>query len=143
MKKFIFMACLMSVVLTAFATQKADPPGPALNLISVDGQIATLPVDGQIATLSMDGQTVATCNQMWNIRNLQAPVMLNVEVSSTPAQVADEHQYAITMAGKSVALAYYQWPIVAQSIGTGSYTNYKSPTAVVSTFGAAASRFTK
>ena len=80
-----------------------------------------------VATLSVDGQAVVSFDSLWNIVDLQTPVMLNMEVSSPSAQVVDAYSCSTPMGEISMTLVSYRWPnsknemMILRNDYTGNY----------------------
>lgn len=99
MKKFVCMIglLLMTLIVQAKAQLKAyAPPEQDIGYQTV-------------ATLSIDGMPVATFDALFNIVDLQTPVMLK-KVSNLSAQVVDAYNYPTPMGDVSMTLVCYMWP---------------------------------
>lgn len=77
MKKFLCMACLMLVTMMAQAANETKAVQPPENDIGI------------VANIVQVGQTFEVINTLC-LQDLQAPVVLNMEVSEMPAQVTTE-----------------------------------------------------
>ena len=101
MKRLIscFMLLAISMVVMATAQMKA--------YASAEPDIGCEQI---VATLSVDGQAVVSFDSLWNIVDLQTPVMLNMEVSSPSAQVVDAYSCSTPMGEISMTLVSYRWP---------------------------------
>ena len=100
MKKFVCMMCLMMITLMAHATAQMMDYSPPEQDIGYE----------MVATLSLDGQTVASFDSQLNIVDLQTPVMLNQEASTTSAQVVDACSLLTPTGEVSMTLVCYRWP---------------------------------
>jgi len=100
MKKFVCMMCLMMITLMAHATAQMMDYSPPEQDIGYE----------MVATLSLDGQTVASFDSQLNIVDLQTPVMLNQEASTTSAQVVDAYSCTTPQGEISMTLVCYRWP---------------------------------
>jgi len=100
MKKFVCMMCLMMITLMAHATAQMQAYGPP------EQDIGCV----MVATLSLDGTAVASFDSQLNIVDLQTPVMLNQEASTTSAQVVDAYSLFTPTGEVSMTLVCYRWP---------------------------------
>ncbi len=100
MKKFLCMMCLMMITLMAQAAIQVQAYSPPDQDIRYE----------MVATLSLDGQTVASFDSQLNIVDLQAPVMLNQEASTTSAQVVDAYSILTPTGEISMTLVCLRWP---------------------------------
>lgn len=103
MKKFLCCAVLMMISMIASATAQMKAYSPPEQDIGY--------VTQNVATLSVDGMTIVSFDAQYNIVEWQAPVMLNVEVSATSAQVIDAYTVQTPMGEVSMRLEHYRWPI--------------------------------
>ena len=99
MKKFVCMMCLM-ITLMAHATAQMQAYGPP------EQDIGCV----MVATLSLDGTAVVSFDSQLNIVDLQTPVMLNQEASTTSAQVVDAYSCTTPQGEISMTLVCYRWP---------------------------------
>ena len=107
MKKFICATCLMLFSMIAMATaQMSAYSSPEQDI----GCTITQDNPLMVATLSVDGQAVVSFDSLFNIVDLQTPVMLNMEVSSPSAQVVDAYSCSTPMGEISMTLVSYRWP---------------------------------
>ena len=100
MKKFVCMMCLMMITLMAHATAQMKAYGPP------EQDIGCV----MVATLSLDGTAVVSFDSQLNIVDLQTPVMLNQEASTTSAQVVDAYSLLTPTGEVSMTLVCYRWP---------------------------------
>ena len=100
MKKFLCCAVLMMICMIASATAQMKAYSPP------EQDIGHM----MVATLSVDGQAVISFDSLFNIVDLQTPVMLNMEVSSPSAQVVDAYSCSTPMGEISMTLVSYRWP---------------------------------
>ena len=100
MKKFISCMVLMMLAMSVSAMAQMKAYSPPEHDIGYS----------MVATLSLDGQAVVSFDSQWNIVDLQAPVVLNMEVSKVSVQVVDAYSFATPMGEVSMTLACNRWP---------------------------------
>ena len=121
MKKFLFcMTALLMFAMAAVAseTKAFTPPG--------DTDIGCVMEQQVCANISLDGLTFTVTNN--NIVAWQAPVMLNMEVSATSAQVIDEISTLTPMGEFRMTLVCYRWPKNKSQMNSCT-SHYNAPSA--------------
>ena len=113
MKKFICcMTLMMAALVTSAATQMEFYNPPEYD-ISYD-QVT-------VDALSMDGITIDSFDSQWNITDLQALLMLNIEVGKMSVRVVDAYSIACNEGDISMTLVSYRWPIMKNKKATSQF----------------------
>ena len=110
MKKFLFIACLLTISLMATAVNLTKAFSPPENDAGIRANLAC-------AVVEVCGMTFEVTNN--DIVAWQAPVVLNLEVSKMSAQVVAEPSFVLADGTVvPVTLVEFRWPHVANDYFT-------------------------